>query len=144
MFCCLSTLRRSFLAINKRHQHSRDKVTADWGNKWAESLSQAMFLSPLMRLQDCAGTFMDCLIQCGRIQTKSRQTALKLLGDAARRKNTQKHKDFINNKTLPDFISPPVSIHSLQRVGSFFYYFFWSAFFLPVKMGFVLMSWASY
>lgn len=43
-----------------------------------------MFLSPLMWLHDCAGTFMDCLIQCWRIKTKSRQTGLKLLCDESR------------------------------------------------------------
>lgn len=66
---------------------------------------------------------MDCLIQCWRIKTKSRQTGLKLLCDESRHigrileagKNTQKHKDFINNKTLPYFISSPDSIHSPQH-----------------------------
>lgn len=40
-----------------------------------------MFLSPLTWLHDCAGTFMDCLIQCWRIKTKSSQTALNLFCD---------------------------------------------------------------
>lgn len=40
-----------------------------------------MFLSPLMWLHDCAGTFMYCLIQCSWIKTKSSQTGLKLLCD---------------------------------------------------------------
>lgn len=71
-------------AINWRHQHSSNKPKADWGpchrrNKWGKSLSQPMFLSPLTRLHDCAwGTFMDCLIQCWQIKTKSSQTGLKL------------------------------------------------------------------
>lgn len=93
---------------------------------------------------------MDCLIQCWRIKTKSRQTGLKPLCDESQHigrtleegeggggGEQQKHKHFINNKTLPYFISSPDSIHSLQH-----FFFFWSAFFLPVKMGFVLMSWA--
>lgn len=37
-----------------------------------------------MWLHDCAGTFMDCLIQCWRIKTKSRQTGLKPLCDESR------------------------------------------------------------
>lgn len=80
-----------------------------------------MFLSPLMWLHDCAGTFMDCLIQCSWIKTKSSQTRLKLLCDESQRivrtlKNKkQKHKHFINNKTLLYFISSPDSIYSLQH-----------------------------
>lgn len=119
---------RHYPAINKRHQHSSKKLKADWGpchrrNKWGKSLSQPMFLSPLMWLHDCAGTFMDCLIQCWRIKTKSRQTGLKPICDESRHigrtlegwEKQQKHKHFINNKTLPYFISSPDSIHSLQH-----------------------------
>lgn len=40
-----------------------------------------MFLSPLTWLHDCAGTFMDCLIQCWQIKTKSSQTGLNLFCD---------------------------------------------------------------
>lgn len=76
-----------------------------------------------MWLHDCAGTFMDCLIQCWRIKTKSRQTGLKPLCDESRHigrtleggGKQQKHKHFINNKTLPYFISSSDSIHSLQH-----------------------------
>lgn len=40
-----------------------------------------MFLSPLTWLHDCAGTFMDCLIQCWQIKAKSSQTGLNLSCD---------------------------------------------------------------
>lgn len=88
-FPCLSPSyisSRYYPAINWKHQHSSNKPKADWGpchrrNKWGKSLSLPMFLSPLTWLHVCAGTFMDCLIQCWRIKTKSWQTGLNPLCD---------------------------------------------------------------
>lgn len=140
-FLCLSTTNvspRHYAAMKRRHQHSSDKRKADWGcchrrNKWAESLSQAMFLSPLTWLHDCAGTFMDWLIRRRQIKTKSSQT-----GSEARpwRVSRQKNKHFINNKTLLYLI---FSLWFNLFSSTFFSR---STFFLLVKMGFVLMSWA--
>lgn len=133
---------RYYPAINWKHQHSSNKPKADWGpchrrNKWGKSLSLPMFLSPLTLLHVCAGTFMDCLIQCCRIKTKSWQTGLNPLCDESPSiLYTQKNKHFINNKTLLYFI---FSLWSNLFSSTFFSR---SAFFLLVKMGFVLMSWA--
>lgn len=109
-------------------------------NKCSKSLSQPMFLSPLTWLHDCAGTFMDCLIQCWQIKAKSSQNQFKpirLWGSQLIVE--QKSKHFINNKTLFYFILSP-----WFNLFPSTFFFFRRTFFLFVKMGFVLMSWAQY
>lgn len=77
-------------------------------NKCGKSLSQPMFLSPLTWLHDCAGTFMDCLIQCWQIKAKSSQNRFKPLRRwVSQLIAEQKSKHFINNKTLFYFILSP-------------------------------------
>lgn len=109
-------------------------------NKCGKSLSQPMFLSPLTWLHDCAGTFMDCLIQCWQIKAKSSQNRFKPLRRwVSQLIAEQKSKHFINNKTLFYFILSPWFNLFPSTI-----FFFQRTFFLLVKMGFVLMSWAQY
>lgn len=135
---------RHYPAIKWRHQHSSNQPKADRGschrrNKWGKSLSQAVFLSPLTRLHDCAGTFMDCLIRCGQIKTKSSQTSLNLVCDQTGCAPwTQKTNILLTIKHCFILFSCSDSIYFPQH------FFFRTTFFLLVKMGFVLMSWAQY
>lgn len=89
---------------NRRYGQSKGRVSQR-GNKWTESLSHPMFLSPITWLHDVAGTFMDSLIQCWWIKTKLRWTGLNLFCDEPHAIPTaKKNKHFINNKTLLYFI----------------------------------------
>lgn len=89
---------------NRRYVQSKGRVSQR-GNKWTESLSRPMFLSPITWLHDVAGTFMDSLIQCWWIKTKLRWTGLNLVCDEPHAIPTaRKNKHFINNKTLLYFI----------------------------------------